>query len=398
MSRVVIIDPIFRGSRLFYTQMAAGLGDEVTVLTRTDAHTDASDEAFAGRQVDIREVVTTAKDSWYYHLDQAQMDELGQAMSDVVQDGAPDLLFMSGLDEISLGIADILRQNKARLSRTSIFGVHYTPSIGARGRIGPLPIPMVLRRFLPKGRFARLVREFNLLRPQLPGLRIGLLDERVSQKIRPRGLFQLMPDPPPPAPDPGEELREAPRSQGGDPTLLLVGRQSMRKGFEDISRLLEQSRAGIPQEARIVLCGRLEEDTECHRPLIEASAPLLVHVDRYLSDAEIRAQYETADFVMLPYTPDFAGSSGVLISATSAGAPVIVTDHGLIGQRVRDNGLGFTYPSGDIAALARVIERLPARDSQEYRQMRERCLAFAERNSVETFQAKLKDTIGAHNE
>lgn len=393
MVKVVIIDPIFRGSRLFYTQMVSTLGDEITILTRTDARTEASDEAFAGVEIELREVVTTAKDSWYYHLDETQLSELEEGLRAVLDRGAPDLLFMAGLDELAVGIAGILRRLAPSLSGSSVFGVHYTPSVAARQKIGPITIPVSLRRFLPAGRFSRLVREFVALRAVLPSLRLGLLDERISTKVRPPELFMLLPDPPPPSPEPSESLLDLARSEGGSPTLLLVGRQSQRKGFEDIRGLIETRPECLPAGTKIVLCGRLEKDTEQHRSFIEASTPLILHADRYLSDTEIRARYETADYVLLPYTTAFQGSSGVLASAAAAGTPVIVSDHGLIAHRVRESGLGFTYPSGNIAALADIFKQLPATHSQEYGEIRQRCLNFAERNSITRFCDRLQMTI-----
>jgi glycosyltransferase involved in cell wall biosynthesis len=147
-----------------------------------------------------------------------------------------------------------------------------------------------------------------------------------------------------------------------------------------------------------VLCGCLEEESEHHRNFIESSVPMILHVDRYLSDTEIRAYYETADFVILPYTTDFSGSSGVLASAASAGTPVITTNHGLIAYRVKKYGLGFTYPSGNVKALAKLVESLPARDSQQYKQLRQRCLEFAKENSINIFCDILRETAKSNHE
>lgn len=398
MKRVLIIDPIFRGSRLFYTQMAAALGEDVTILSRTDARTEASEQAFAEKPVDLREVVTTSADSWYYHLSLAQMEELGVAVDQVLANDLFDLIFMAGLDEIASGIAAILKRNAGKLAQTSVIAIHYNPSLAAREKIRNIPVPKPLRRFLPSGPFARISQEFERLRQHgIPGLRIGLLDEDIFDRVRTRKLFILQPDPPPPSLPPSGEDYALAQSPGGTPNLLLVGRQSRRKGFDDIRRLLELKSESLPPGCRMVLCGQLEAETEHHRAFIVSSAPDLLHIDEYLSDQQIRARYEAADFVILPYTTDFRGSSGVLVSAAAAGTPVISTDHGVIGSRVARHGLGYTYPSGDIDRLAEIMRSLPMPDSPVYAEFQKRCRDYAERNSIQAFRTKLEDTIGQNH-
>ena len=320
------------------------------------------------------------------------------AVDQVLANDLFDLIFMAGLDEIASGIAAILKRNAGKLAQTSVIAIHYNPSLAAREKIRNIPVPKPLRRFLPSGPFARISQEFERLRQHgIPGLRIGLLDEDIFDRVRTRKLFILQPDPPPPSLPPSGEDYALAQSPGGTPNLLLVGRQSRRKGFDDIRRLLELKSESLPPGCRMVLCGQLEAETEHHRAFIVSSAPDLLHIDEYLSDQQIRARYEAADFVILPYTTDFRGSSGVLVSAAAAGTPVISTDHGVIGSRVARHGLGYTYPSGDIDRLAEIMRSLPMPDSPVYAEFQKRCRDYAERNSIQAFRTKLEDTIGQNH-
>jgi glycosyltransferase involved in cell wall biosynthesis len=117
--------------------------------------------------------------------------------------------------------------------------------------------------------------------------------------------------------------------------------------------------------------------------------PVFLSLDRsegFFPEALMQRHYAGADFVILPYTPDFDGSSAVLASACAHGKPVITTDHGIIGFRVRRHALGFVYPSGDTPALAAVVKRLPQPGGQPYRSLAGNCLRFAAANSIAAFQ------------
>ncbi|MEM6761235.1 MAG: polysaccharide pyruvyl transferase family protein, partial [Pseudomonadota bacterium] len=83
-------------------------------------------------------------------------------------------------------------------------------------------------------------------------------------------------------------------------------------------------------------------------------------------EAEVRRTYRDAHYVCLPYAANFEGSSGVFSNAVAFEKPVIATDHGVLGERVRRHGLGLTYPAGDRRALAELLETLPAPGSKTY--------------------------------
>lgn len=390
VDRVLVIDPIFRGSRLFYSTMAANVGHRVTILTRSDAQTAESLAALDCNAVDIREIVQTSHDSWYYFLGPAQLRQLALGLEAALAEAVPDLIFCPGLDELGPGFVSYLCKNASQLRHTRVVGIYYTPTCEASVRIGKRRLRVPFAPNKPAGRFGQVAREFSALRRSgVDSACIGLLDEQMAEQLKHDTLFALFPDPPPPSPEPSPELIAEARAQGGSPTLLLVGRQSRRKGFPDIQALLDDHVDALPGGSRIVLSGELEAEMESAREFISAHGEQMTHIDCYLSEAEIRARYLAADYVMLPYSRDFCGSSGVLASATSAGKPVITTDHGLVGLRTKAHRLGYCYPSGDVDALARIVQHLPPVGSPEYTALQARCRAFADSNSVAAFQARL---------
>lgn len=395
MTRIVIIDPIFRGSRLFYTQLVSELGDNVSIITRTNSRTPEYDIAFTNKTPFIYEAVGTKKDDWYYHLNDTQISQLTNGIASCLEKSpSPDIFFMAGLDELGPQFANILKIFSQELANTFVIGVHYTPRTERRRRIGPFHLPGALGKPRLAGNFARIAAGLETLRASaIPNLRLAVLDERIKAQVAGSELFMLLPDPPPPAPEPSSQMLDAARMDGGSSSFLLVGRQSQRKGFADIQAMFERHSTVLPDEARFVLCGQLEPEMEGARKFIASRKDRIVHIDRYLSEEEIRARYLAADYVVLPYTPGFTGSSGVLASAASAGKPVIATDHGLIGHRILAHRLGFVYPSGNSRALANIVRSLPKPASSEYRVLQENCLDFARRNSTEAFQAKIRQAM-----
>jgi glycosyltransferase involved in cell wall biosynthesis len=160
-----------------------------------------------------------------------------------------------------------------------------------------------------------------------------------------------------PAPVRATSVAESPVG-AKETNLLLVGSQSARKGLPGIIRLCNQfpvERLGV----RFTLIGRLTQETEHLRPQLKKHANLISWTDEYVSEQQIATAYDLADYVVLPYTRDFSGSSGVLGSAVAHEKPVIASDHGLVGHRVLAHGLGITYPAHDLEQLWKQLSVLP---------------------------------------
>ena len=60
---------------------------------------------------------------------------------------------------------------------------------------------------------------------------------------------------------------------------------------------------------------------------------------------------------MLALYQRHVGGSAVLVRAAAAGKPALASDYGLVGQLVRENGLGLALDATDPAAVAAAVTR-----------------------------------------
>jgi glycosyltransferase involved in cell wall biosynthesis len=155
-------------------------------------------------------------------------------------------------------------------------------------------------------------------------------------------------------------------SDAGNPlTILSVGRAVPKKGFADLLQAL----ALLPKELhwRFVQLG----GGPLRNALI-AQAKQLGLGDRASfiggrPQPEVFAEYQKADLFVLASRiaedGDRDGLPNVLMEAQSQGLACIATDIAAIPELIEDGVTGTLVAPGDIAALARAIERL-ARDPQ----------------------------------
>ena len=83
--------------------------------------------------------------------------------------------------------------------------------------------------------------------------------------------------------------------------------------------------------------------------------------------------------------------------ACGHGKPVVTTDHGVIGFRVRQQNLGLAYLSRDVQSLEKTLRQLPAPGSPNYLAWSVNCRRFAVANSVEKYQEAVCKLISGRN-
>ena len=175
--------------------------------------------------------------------------------------------------------------------------------------------------------------------------------------------------------------------------FLFYGGAYRRKGlYFAVEALL-----ALTAETRVFLlfAGHQPEEAQTRRGLEQLARQGRARViDRYVSDAEEKMLFAAADFVLLPYIRHF-GSSGVLSRAAGAGKPVIASDEELVGQVVRERGLGLLFPSGNAPALARALLQALDPSPQQAESWRTALRAFAGQCSRVAFRKALLSTFGA---
>ena len=129
--------------------------------------------------------------------------------------------------------------------------------------------------------------------------------------------------------------------------FLFFGSMSKRKGVEELLSAMQALPPEMDSKVAFIFCGTVEPHyTQKYYTLIEdfkklrPTLPFFVN-NSFVSDGRMRALFEQADWIVLPYTrPEY--SSGVLGHAANAGTPVITTEKGLIARQVRTYKLGIT--------------------------------------------------------
>ena len=145
------------------------------------------------------------------------------------------------------------------------------------------------------------------------------------------------------------------------PLIVAIGRLIAKKGFADLIRacrlLMER---GKLFRCEIIGEGPLEE--ELHKQIVQLDLQDCVDLTGAKPQHEIKEYLAVGSAFVLPSVVDPDGGMDNLptfiMEAMAAGLPVISTAIGGIPEMVIQNETGFLVPPGDIAALARAIERL----------------------------------------
>jgi glycogen synthase len=144
---------------------------------------------------------------------------------------------------------------------------------------------------------------------------------------------------------------------GGAPLLLYLGRLEYEKGVQDLIAALPRIRRVHPG-TRVLVAGtgtaaaQLVEAARTHRVL--RSVRFLGH----LPDGELAAVLSAADAVVLPSRYEPFGI--VALEAAAAGAPLVASTAGGLGEIVVEGETGTAFPPGDVAELARAVTRVLA--------------------------------------
>jgi glycogen(starch) synthase len=139
---------------------------------------------------------------------------------------------------------------------------------------------------------------------------------------------------------------------GGEPLLLYFGRLEYEKGVHDLVAALPRIRRAHPG-TRLLVAGTgtatalLDDAVRTHR--VRRSVDFLGH----LPDADLAALLSAVDAVVLPSRYEPFGI--VALEAAAAGAPLVASRAGGLGDIVVDGVSGVSFPPGDVPALARAV-------------------------------------------
>ncbi|MFC5996636.1 glycosyltransferase family 4 protein [Pseudonocardia hispaniensis] len=139
---------------------------------------------------------------------------------------------------------------------------------------------------------------------------------------------------------------------GGVPLLLFVGRLEYEKGVQDLLAALPRIRRRHPG-TRLVIAGQgtqrefLVDEARRHR--VRRAATFAGH----LPDSELAALLTATDAVVLPSRYEPFGI--VALEAAAAGAPLVASTAGGLGEVVLDGVTGVSFAPGDVPGLAAAV-------------------------------------------
>jgi glycosyltransferase involved in cell wall biosynthesis len=144
--------------------------------------------------------------------------------------------------------------------------------------------------------------------------------------------------------------------------FLHIGTDERRKGLLDVFRAMDRINTNPPL---LIRAGRLKKHTSKNKALIDrlVSSGKLLCLNEWISEETFDLLMQAADYVLLPYR-SFPDSSGILSRAIGHQVPVVASDYGLIGERVKKYGCGLVYPHRDIKALERLLAECAASEKQ----------------------------------
>lgn len=186
-----------------------------------------------------------------------------------------------------------------------------------------------------------------------------ILDETLPAALTPGldpALFHVLPDPW--SGDFSTDRDQARRSLGlpSDKFLFLhYGTSSPRKGLPTVMAATSLLQGN---DCALLAAGRFSERGGSNELLKSLAATGRAYLfDRYILDEEEPLFFRACDVVVLAYEGHY-GSSNVQARAAAAGRPIIASDEGLVGTRVRNHRLGLTFPTGNAPALAAALTQV----------------------------------------
>lgn len=280
---------------------------------------------------------------------------IGRVLRAAVEQHRPDHVLAPYVDHLQASLATGLRfPRPVRLS-----GIYFRPSFHyramgrgpgtARARLDDLQKRALLRLALANPH----VETLFVLDPYAVGPVQALAPPRVRVVALPEAVEAgALPDETP------EATRLRLGVEDGRDVLLLFGSLDARKGVRELLAALALLPEALARRACLVMAGEVTGDAASIAAGVAAlrGAVQTVHLDGFVSDAEMHRLFGAADLVVLPYQRH-VGSSGILVRAAAAGVPVLGPAYGMLGARIDADRLGASVDASDPADLARGLAR-----------------------------------------
>ncbi len=220
---------------------------------------------------------------------------------------------------------------------------------------------------------------------------IFLLDENLPARIESsESLFHFLPDPWRKTDTPMKKQLTNEIKPGRDKCIFLFyGTDSRRKG---LGLMLDSLDSMEEKECFFLLfAGKITSHGRHMAKLENLEQHGLAKVfNYYISETEQDLLFSMADFVVLPYI-DHYGSSGILAHAAAYGKPVIASDFHLLGERVKEYGLGLTFRNNDAESLKHALAQAALMNRNDLLTIKHNLDKFARTCTTDAFKSAIKD-------
>ncbi len=385
--QIIFVEPIFRGSRLQVLANALGSLDEDVekiIVTRRDYLSDHFQELIVSKftGIKIRPFDSDLDGAWIKNLDKCEFRLMINEVASVVherRDRATTIIFMALDDYLKSFLRDIRAvTNAIKGQRVLIFKyrVEYLLKLDPQRRLRDLAL-----------------RIATTLAYRLTRAKFVVFDERLIAK-NPNSRFWLLPDPwfGEFSENLGKGGREALNINQDAEVILSLGRQDKRKG---IDFLIEAGSIIFRNPATILLIvGRIDEAyREDFEVLKTAHFGRLIHIDRFVDEAELPMLFASASIFLMAYDRDFTATSGTLARAAASGVPILSTDHGLVGHRVKELGLGLTFKAHDLNSFASALSGMLGASNECKKIYQRNCGVFASTCTIGRFESSFRSVL-----
>jgi glycosyltransferase involved in cell wall biosynthesis len=192
-------------------------------------------------------------------------------------------------------------------------------------------------------------------------------DARVAEKLNrsypQRRPFAPIVDPVPAMVSRSETLVESKVSKSPRYTFLFLGSMAPRKRCLSVLRAMQQLTIAELAQIRLRFVGKFSAEAADYRSEVlgfiqelQSKCPAMgITVEvRFIDFSEMNAELSAADCILAPYL-GFFGSSGVLGHACRSGKSMITCEEGLLGELVRELGIGLTVNPQNSNALGNCL-------------------------------------------
>lgn len=176
--------------------------------------------------------------------------------------------------------------------------------------------------------------------------------------------------------------------------LLFCGTIRSDKG---VDILLESLKYLNKKEIILVIAGKVDDtyDFNLSKKITEIGWDnnIVLHLN-YIPDDLLNMFFHVADCVILPYRKSFLGDSGILTTAIGHLCPVIASDIGEIGRKVKDYRIGLLFEPNDPLHLSDKIRTFLNLSKYEINTLKDNMLNFNKIFSWENVAKKHLDLYG----